>query len=92
MRKIFSSIGLTSRPKLERFQSSSLEQISSPGSSSANGDSESFDGSVKSGKIKKSPSLQSLKLVSGADCWLGKHESAQLVLYTQQLMADKYLL
>ncbi|XP_040216176.1 uncharacterized protein KIAA1614 homolog isoform X2 [Rana temporaria] len=64
MRKIFSSIGLTSRPKLERFQSSSLEQISSPGSSSANGDSESFDGSVKSGKIKKSPSLQSLKLMS----------------------------
>lgn len=64
MRKIFSSIGLTSRPKLERFQSSSLEQISSPGSSSAHGDSESFDGSVKSGKIKKSPSLQSLKLMS----------------------------
>ncbi|CAI9611742.1 unnamed protein product [Staurois parvus] len=67
MRKIFSSIGLTSRPKLERFRSSSLEQISSPDlgvSSSAHGDNESCDGSVKSGKIKKSPSLQSLKLMS----------------------------
>ncbi|XP_075038376.1 uncharacterized protein KIAA1614 homolog [Mixophyes fleayi] len=68
MRKIFNSIGLTSRPKLERFQSSSLEQISSPGlnerNALANRDSESCDGSVKPGKIKKSPSLQSLKLMS----------------------------
>ncbi|XP_068095810.1 uncharacterized protein KIAA1614 homolog [Hyperolius riggenbachi] len=68
MRKIFSSIGLTSRPRLERFQSSSLEQISlsdSHGrSSSADGDSESRDGSMNPGKIKKSPSLQSLKLMS----------------------------
>ncbi|XP_018422922.1 PREDICTED: uncharacterized protein KIAA1614 homolog [Nanorana parkeri] len=68
MRKIFSSIGLTSRPKLERFQSSSLEQISSPyhagGSTSVHGDTDSCDGSVKPGKIKKSPSLQSLKLMS----------------------------
>ncbi|KAM5148836.1 uncharacterized protein KIAA1614 homolog [Mantella aurantiaca] len=66
MRKIFSSIGLTSRPKLERFQSSSLEQISSPDhlGRSAHGDTESCDGSMKPGKIKKSPSLQSLKLMS----------------------------
>ncbi|XP_072275904.1 uncharacterized protein KIAA1614 homolog isoform X2 [Pyxicephalus adspersus] len=68
MRKIFSSIGLTSRPKLERFQSSSLEQISSPnhlgGSISAHGDTDSCNGSVRPGKIKKSPSLQSLKLMS----------------------------
>ncbi|KAG8555500.1 hypothetical protein GDO81_017728 [Engystomops pustulosus] len=68
MRKIFSSIGLTSRPKLERFQSSSLEQISSPdlhkGHTSANGDSELYVGSGKLGMIKKSPSLQSLKLMS----------------------------
>ncbi|KAM4021842.1 uncharacterized protein ACNLHF_027167 [Anomaloglossus baeobatrachus] len=67
MRKIFSSIGLTSRPKLERFQSSSLEQISHPdfqkGHTTANGDSESFGGCEKLGTIKKSPSLQSLKLV-----------------------------
>lgn len=68
MRKIFSSIGLTSRPKLERFQSSSLEQISSPdhagGATSVHGDTDSCDGSIKPGKIKKSPSLQSLKLMS----------------------------
>ncbi|XP_069837261.1 uncharacterized protein KIAA1614 homolog [Dendropsophus ebraccatus] len=68
MRKIFSSIGLTSRPKLERFQSPSLEQITSPdfhkGRKSANGDSESYIGSEKLGMIKKSPSLQSLKLMS----------------------------
>ncbi|XP_040263568.1 uncharacterized protein KIAA1614 homolog [Bufo bufo] len=65
MRKIFSSIGLTSRPKLERFQSSSLEQITPPelhkGHASANGENES---SEKLGTIKKSPSLQSLKLMS----------------------------
>ncbi|XP_044157767.1 uncharacterized protein KIAA1614 homolog [Bufo gargarizans] len=65
MRKIFSSIGLTSRPKLERFQSSSLEQITPPellkGHTSANGENES---SEKLGMIKKSPSLQSLKLMS----------------------------
>ncbi|KAM3915060.1 uncharacterized protein KIAA1614 homolog isoform 1-T2 [Leptodactylus fuscus] len=68
MRKIFSSIGLTSRPKLERFQSSSLEQISPPdlhkGHASTNGHSESYDGSENLGRIKKSPSLQSLKLMS----------------------------
>ncbi|XP_073427450.1 uncharacterized protein KIAA1614 homolog isoform X2 [Dendrobates tinctorius] len=68
MRKIFSSIGLTSRPKLERFQSSSLEQISPPdfhkGHVTANGDSDSYAGCEKLGAIKKSPSLQSLKLMS----------------------------
>ncbi|XP_056387929.1 uncharacterized protein KIAA1614 homolog isoform X2 [Hyla sarda] len=66
MRKIFSSIGLTSRPKLERFQSPSLEQISSPDlhKGRANGDSDSYVGSEKLGRIKKSPSLQSLKLMS----------------------------
>lgn len=68
MRRIFSSIGLTSRPKLERFQSPSLEQITPPdlhkGHASANGDSELYVGSEKLGTIKKSPSLQSLKLMS----------------------------
>ncbi|KAG9483091.1 hypothetical protein GDO78_009177 [Eleutherodactylus coqui] len=68
MRKIFSSIGLTSRPKLERFQSSSLEQITPPdlhkGHPSANGDRESYVGCEKLGRMKKSPSLQSLKLMS----------------------------
>ncbi|XP_069593825.1 uncharacterized protein KIAA1614 homolog isoform X1 [Ranitomeya imitator] len=68
MRKIFSSIGLTSRPKLERFQSSSLEHISPPdfhkGHTTANGDSDSCVGCEKLGAIKKSPSLQSLKLMS----------------------------
>ncbi|XP_063795862.1 uncharacterized protein KIAA1614 homolog [Pseudophryne corroboree] len=68
MRKIFDSIGLTSRHKLSRFQSSSLEQIPPlglhEGNALANRDNDSSDGSVKPGKIKKSPSLQSLKLMS----------------------------
>ncbi|XP_053325852.1 uncharacterized protein LOC128500649 isoform X2 [Spea bombifrons] len=66
MRKIFSSFGLTSRPRLDRFQSSSLEQISHAASRDVciDGDSESGTGVVKPMGMKKSPSLQSLKLMS----------------------------
>ncbi|KAM4722907.1 uncharacterized protein KIAA1614 homolog [Rhinophrynus dorsalis] len=68
MKKILSTFGLTSRPRLERFQSSSLEQIfTSPlqnRDASADADNESCDGGTKPGGMKKSPSLQSLKLMS----------------------------
>ncbi|KAM4641467.1 uncharacterized protein KIAA1614 homolog [Discoglossus pictus] len=66
MRKIFSTFGLSSRPKLERYQSSSMEQISSAATQDrqVSRDREPCDGAVKPGTIKKSPSLQSLKLMS----------------------------
>ncbi|XP_012817084.1 uncharacterized protein KIAA1614 homolog isoform X2 [Xenopus tropicalis] len=68
MKKILSSFGLASRPKLERFQSSSLEQIFTPaaGSSGAcvGGNKERCEDAGKDGRLKKSPSLQSLKLVT----------------------------
>ncbi|XP_063284378.1 uncharacterized protein KIAA1614 homolog isoform X1 [Pelobates fuscus] len=68
MRKLFSTFGLTSRPRLDRFQSSSLEQISHAAvhNRDGDGDGESETGSVamKPSRIKKSPSLQSLKLMS----------------------------
>ncbi|KAM8930598.1 uncharacterized protein KIAA1614 homolog [Pelodytes ibericus] len=68
MRKIFSTFGLSSRPRLDRFQSSSLEQISHAAANdrdaSRDGDSELYSRAVKPSAIKKSPSLQSLKLMS----------------------------
>ncbi|KAM9324751.1 uncharacterized protein KIAA1614 homolog [Gastrophryne carolinensis] len=68
MRKIFSSIGLAPRPKMEHYHSNSVEKISSTDchgrSLSTDGDNTSYDGSLQPGKIKKSPSLQSLKLMS----------------------------
>ncbi|OCT85111.1 uncharacterized protein kiaa1614.L [Xenopus laevis] len=68
MKKFLSSFGLSSRPKLERFQSSSLEQIFTPAARSsqahARGDRERCEEAGKDGRLKKSPSLQSLKLVT----------------------------
>ncbi|XP_075472648.1 uncharacterized protein KIAA1614 homolog [Ascaphus truei] len=68
MRKIFSTFGLTTRPRLGQFQSSSMEQISTPATedteASGAGGKDPCDGAVKPGRIKKSPSLQSLKLMS----------------------------
>uniref|UniRef100_A0A8C5R5D2 PDZ domain-containing protein n=1 Tax=Leptobrachium leishanense TaxID=445787 RepID=A0A8C5R5D2_9ANUR len=64
MKKIFSTFGLTARPRMDRFQSSSLEQISHNRDTVTDGDSDSFNGALKPSVIKKSPSLQSLKLMS----------------------------
>ncbi|XP_053549920.1 uncharacterized protein KIAA1614 homolog [Bombina bombina] len=64
VQKLFSTFGLTPRPRLERCQSSSMEQISSASQDRETSGNGSCDGSINPGKIKKSPSLQSLKLMS----------------------------
>ncbi|KAG8436802.1 hypothetical protein GDO86_007764 [Hymenochirus boettgeri] len=68
MRRILSSFGLKSRPRLERFQSSSLDQIFPSTSQSSevcgSADDESYNKISSTGRMTKCPSLQSLKLMS----------------------------